>query len=244
MGKTIKVRVSFADDANNQETLTSAATAAVAALPNSPATGAPTISGTALVDETLTADTSGIDDEDGLTNVSYSYHWLADDAEIQDATGSTYTVSDDDVGRTIKVRVSFTDDRGNSETLTSAATGPVEEAPQLPLTASTHGVSQSHDGENVFTFELRFSEELKPDFSFKTLRDHAFTVTGGEIKRAKRLEQGSNLRFTIHVQPDGNGGVTIVLPVTTDCDAEHAICTEDGRPLSNRLELTVSGPGG
>ena len=244
VGKTIKVRVSFADDANNQETLTSAATAAVAALPNSPATGAPTISGTALVDETLTADTSGIDDEDGLTNVSYSYHWLADDAEIQDATGSTYTVSDDDVGRTIKVRVSFTDDRGNSETLTSAATGPVEEAPQLPLTASTHGVSQSHDGENVFTFELRFSEELKPDFSFKTLRDHAFTVTGGEIKRAKRLEQGSNLRFTIHVQPDGNGGVTIVLPVTTDCDAEHAICTEDGRPLSNRLELTVSGPGG
>ena len=33
---------------------------------NTPATGQPTISGTAEVGETLTADTSGISDEDGL----------------------------------------------------------------------------------------------------------------------------------------------------------------------------------
>ena len=67
-------------------------------------------------------------------------------------------------------------------------------------------------------------------------------MTDGDITRAKRLEGSGSLRWTIHVQPDGNGSVTIVLPVTTDCDAEHAICTEDGRPLSNRLELTVSEP--
>ena len=69
-------------------------------------------------------------------------------------------------------------------------------------------------------------------------------MTGGEITRAKRLDGSGNTRWTIHVQPGGSGSVTIVLPVTTDCDAEHAICTGDGRPLSNRLELTVSGPGG
>ena len=40
---------------------------------NSPATGAPTISGTAQVGQTLTADTSGISDADGLTNLAYSY---------------------------------------------------------------------------------------------------------------------------------------------------------------------------
>ena len=65
-GKTVKVRVSFTDDAGNEETLTSAGTAAVEARPNSPATGALTISGTVQVGETLTADTSGIADEDGL----------------------------------------------------------------------------------------------------------------------------------------------------------------------------------
>ncbi len=44
--------------------------------PNRDATGAPNISGTPQVDETLTAETSAISDEDGLANVSYQYQWL------------------------------------------------------------------------------------------------------------------------------------------------------------------------
>ena len=102
--KAIKVEVSFTDDAGNNETLTSAATASVAAEPasNSPATGTPTISGTAQVGETLTADTSGVADADGLTNVSYSYQWLADDAAIAGATGFTYTLVAADEGKAIR----------------------------------------------------------------------------------------------------------------------------------------------
>ena len=50
--KAVKVRVIFNDDEANEETLTSEPTAAVAAKPNSPATGAPTISGTVRVGET------------------------------------------------------------------------------------------------------------------------------------------------------------------------------------------------
>ena len=112
VGKAIRVKVSFTDDRNNEESLTSAATAQVTALPNNPATGAPTISGTAQAGETLTAYTSGITDADGLTNVSYSHQWLADDADIPGATDSTYTLTDDEVGKAIRVKVSFTDDRG------------------------------------------------------------------------------------------------------------------------------------
>ena len=55
---------------------------------NTPATGAPTISGTPQVDQTLTADTSGIADEDGLDNVSYTYQWIAGGSDIDGATGS------------------------------------------------------------------------------------------------------------------------------------------------------------
>ena len=132
-GKAIKVQVSFTDDANNEETLTSAATDAVAAAsqPNNPATGAPAISGTAQVGETLTADTSGIADADGLDNAAFSHQWLADGIDISGATGSTYTLTDSDEGKAIKVRVSFTDDGGNDETLTSAATAAVT----APVTA-------------------------------------------------------------------------------------------------------------
>ena len=244
-GKAIVVKVSFTDDRGHGEELSSAATAAVEAKANSPATGQPTISGAALVGETLTADTSGIADADGLDNVTFGYQWISNDggadSDIGGATGSTYTLASGDVGRTIKVRVSFSDDRGNGEELTSAATDAVAGLPPPPLTASLENVATSHDGESVFTFELRFSEEF--GISYKTLRDRAFTVTGGTVKKAQRLEQGSNMGWRITVRPDGDGQVAIVLPETTDCDAQGAICTGDGRKLSHSLELTVSGPG-
>ena len=113
-GKAITVQVSFTDDAGNDETLTSAATDAVSAAPtpNSPATGQPTISGTAQVGETLTADTSGIADENGLENVTFSYQWLADDDATAGATDSTHTLADADEGKAIKVQVTFTGRRG------------------------------------------------------------------------------------------------------------------------------------
>ena len=148
-GKTVTVRVSFTDDAGNGETLTSAATDAVAAEPttNSPATGAPTISGTAQVGETLTADTSGIADEDGLTNATYSFQWLTDDTEIAGATSLTYTLADTDEGKAIKVEVSFTDDSGNDESLTSVATDAVAAAePSEPPTKPRRlSATASHD---------------------------------------------------------------------------------------------------
>ena len=100
--------------------------------PNSPARGAPTISGTAQVGETLTADTGGIEDDDGLADAVYSYQWLADDADVAGATSDTYTPVADDVGKAIKVKVSFRDDRNHQESLTSAATAAVEADPDAP----------------------------------------------------------------------------------------------------------------
>ena len=96
---------------------------------NNAAEGAPTITGTAQVGETLTAATTGITDADGLTNATYTYQWIRVDgteADITDADSSTYILVDADAGKTIKVRVSFTDDAGNSETLTSVATATVD----------------------------------------------------------------------------------------------------------------------
>ena len=111
------MRAGFTDDAGNDETLTSAATDAVAAKPNNPATGAPTITGIVRVGETLTASTTGVADEDGLDNVTFSYQWTANDgsadADISGATDSAYTLTFADVDKTIKVRMSFTDDAGH-----------------------------------------------------------------------------------------------------------------------------------
>ena len=340
---------------------------------NLPATGQPTVHGTARVGEQLTASTSTVSDADGLADADFSFQWTRsdDDADIQGATASTYTLTPDDESKAIGVRLSFIDDAGNPETLRSEATVLVEAAAEevvweseltvvrvpdflpyvlgysasaddgeglspdhfeidgtaynvqyllhfagalwlgtnrelpvefalsagdsvyvgneskepagesgsagywWPLAASVWSVGESvevslttqpqepvascekapliayaadvpsdHDGQGTFTFELQFTEEPEPDFSYKTLRDHAFTVTGGNVKNARRLNRPSNIRWEITVESDGNSEVAVLLPATTDCAALGAICTWDGRMLFNRIKLTVAGPGG
>ena len=132
LGKKVKIEVSFADDFGSDEQRTSAPTETVAGAPNTPATGAPTITGTAHVGETLTASTTGIADADGLTSPTYTYQWIRVDvdgtsnpADITDETDATYTLVDADLGKKIKVRVTFVDDASHTETLTSAATATV-----------------------------------------------------------------------------------------------------------------------
>ena len=77
-----------------------------------------------VLDETLTASVSGISDADGLDDASDAYQWFAhdgtDDSEIAGATGATHEVAAEDAGKTLKVRATFTDDKGNEETLVAA----------------------------------------------------------------------------------------------------------------------------
>ena len=252
VGKTITVQVIFTDGFSYNEVVTSAPTAAVTGATkntdrvagtvkvesNNAATGLPTITGTAQVGETLTADTTGIADGNGLENAAFAYQWLADDVELSGATSSSYTLVAADKGKAIKVRVSFTDDGDNDESLTSAATDTVD----LPLTASVHNVPTYHNGQNWFTFELRFGEYPKSDLSYRSVRDHAFTVTGGSVTYVRRLEPGSNVRWEITVTPSISNTVYLALNATTDCSAQGAICTERGRKLFGRLQLAVAGP--
>ena len=87
------------------------------------ATGAPAISGSGRVGETLTASTDDIADPDGLDGVSYAYTWLRmedGDETVVGTDAATYMPVAADEGKMVKVRVRFTDDAGNAEALTSA----------------------------------------------------------------------------------------------------------------------------
>ena len=121
-----------------------------------------------------------------------------------------------------------------------AATITITANESAALTAQFGDVPKSHDGANAFSFELQFSEEFK--ISYLTLRDSAFSVTNGQVTRARRKQQGSNQSWTITVKPDSSGAVTIRLPATTDCEADDAICTSDARPLSNSPSAAIPGP--
>ena len=208
---------------------------------NNAATGAPTISGTPQVGETLTADTSAIDDADGLTSVSYEYQWMAGASLIYGATGSTHTLTASEQGQTVQVRVSFTDDEGNNESLISEATAAVAAAASASLTAGFQDLPDSHDGSTAFTFRVLFSEDV--GISYVNMRDDAFSLSEGDVTGARRVD-GRNDLWEITVEPDDNSDVGITLPANRSCTTTGAICTREDSPrqLTNSPTATVTGP--
>ena len=221
-GKTVKVRVSFTDNAGNVETLTSTATNSVAARPNSAATGAPTINGTVQVGETLTADTSGIGDADGLNNVSYSYQWVANDGtadtDITDAADSTYTLVAADEGKTVKVQVSFTDDAGNEETLTSAATDAVASLPNNPATGvpTITGVVQVGETLTAETISIADADGLdNAVFSYQWLADDA-DISGatGKTYALTEADEGKTVKVQVSFTDDAGNEETLTSAAT------------------------------
>ena len=147
-------------------TATSSQTVAVIINPvNDLPTGSVTISGTATQDETLTAVTSTISDEDGLGD--FSYQWLADNVAITDATESTLTLSQAEVDKAITVKVSYTDGYGASEELTSSASAAVVNVNDAPAGSVTVSGTATQ-GETLTAVTSTISDEDGlGDFSYQ-----------------------------------------------------------------------------
>ena len=152
VGHTLRVKVT-AKNAGGEASATSAATATVAA--SAPAiTVLPVISGEARDEKTLTASTGTWT---GTAPIEYAYQWESCNtageacASISGATASTYTIAHEQVGHTIRVKVTAKNAAGEASamsgaTATVAASAPVntvlpaisgEARDEKTLTAST-----------------------------------------------------------------------------------------------------------
>ena len=241
-GMTIKVMVSFTDDAGNEESLTSAATIAVEASTNHPAEGGLKLSGMAEVGQAMRVVGAGsgdhwdIHDADGLTNAAYFFQWIRSDGitdvDIPDATDtsdsldSSYTLADADEGKYIKVRVSFTDDAGNKETLTSS-----------PTTAVTARPSTSDLGAASALMVRTWSEGEEKGIELNWTAPEG-TITGYQILRLEKPNRfrwwtpyayGCTPLMEVHVSDTGGDATTY-----TDTDvAEGAIYTYGVRAINS-----------
>ena len=117
--------------------------------PDYPTRGRPVINGVAQVGQTLTVSTSGMSDQNGMTEATFEYRWFTHPyrRELQVAAGydegDTYTVGPDDEGKRILVKVKYTDDAGNRERIKSARTAPVASPPDEvipPTSAPVHRI--------------------------------------------------------------------------------------------------------
>ena len=97
--------------------------------PNDPAEGMPLIVGAGLREGVeLTADPSPITDPNGIATAVFAYEWQNASTTASVGTGPTYTPGSADVGKSLRLRVSFTDDLGYPESRTSSSTPPVAAA--------------------------------------------------------------------------------------------------------------------
>jgi Ca2+-binding RTX toxin-like protein len=123
VGGTVRVVVSYTDGQGFANSVTSAATAAIAGV-NDPHTGGASVTGTATEDQVLTA-VSTLADADGLGTLHYQ--WQRDVGSgyvniVGALDQATYTLDDADVGGTVRVIVSYTDGQGFAESATSSST--------------------------------------------------------------------------------------------------------------------------
>ena len=132
------------------------------------------------------------------------------------------------------------DGRSLSEGISTTVEGP--DTGPAGLTAAFEGMPEAHDGEGGFRFRVAFSENI--GIGFRSLREDAFTVTGGRVTGGRRVDGRRDL-FEMTVRPDGDGDVTIALPAGRECGVSGAICTKSRprRQLTNTPAATVAGPG-
>ena len=135
------------------------------------------------------------------------------------------TISDDTESESDETFTVTLSNTSGADLGTSEATGTIQNRAVTPLTASFANMPAEHDG-SWFTFDLSFSENVEA--GYERIADEAFTVDGGDTKKAQRKTQGSNQSWTVRVRPDGNGAISITLPETSNCNNAGAICTDDG----------------
>ena len=124
--------------------------------------------------------------------------------------------------------------------LTNAPAATVAGPAAAPLTASFVDVPAEHDGESAFTFRIAFSEPLSR-MSGRRLREDVVAVSGGRATAAGRVNRRRDL-WKVTVEPDSLADVTVTLSSGAACGTPAAVCTSDGRALSNTISTTVRGP--
>jgi VCBS repeat-containing protein len=115
--KAIRVEVSYTDEDGTREVISSESSAPVGAVNDVP-NGRVTIAGSPVQGQQLSA-SNNISDDDGMGPVTYQ--WLRDGEIIDGATGSTYVLTQNDVGADVSVQANYEDGEGNQESVASSS---------------------------------------------------------------------------------------------------------------------------
>ena len=230
--------------------------ARAAAGANTAPTGLPAISGTPRVGEELTASAAAIADADGTDNAAFAWQWLAHDGTVETpiagATGESWTPAAAEAGRTVRVRVTFTDDKGNEETLVSAATEAVVDRRPVAATLSV-GAGAAEAGR--FRVRVAFGDAVTglaaADFTAARVGGAAAAVSGLAESETGRVwtawvAAADAGRYTVRLAAGGaqageRRSLASVLAVDVDAAGN---ATAVAGPVVTAVALAQAGDGG
>ena len=171
-------------------------------------------------------------------------------------TTGTLTFAANETSKTVSVATTGDSDDEADETFTltlsnptnatlgdATATGTINDDDEAaPLTAAFVNVPAEHDGSSIFTVRVLFSEALASGGARGRVH-RTLSTTDGTVRQVRRVDARRDL-FEVRILPSGHNAVTVSLPSTASCDIQDALCTPDGRVLSNAPDVTVQGPPG
>ena len=191
-----------------------------------------TADGTATAGKDYTAKRGTVTFAPGRTRATVEVRVLRDE-EAEDAETVVLRLPNaHSAGSAAPVEVTVPEAKGTIEDV-------APEAPSGVLTARFARAPAEHDGKTAFKLRIAFSEGI--EIGFRTFRDQSLSVSGGSVKNAKRVAGRKDL-WEVKVKPDSLADVTVTLAGGAACDAPGAVCTPDGRALSNTVTATVRGP--
>jgi hypothetical protein len=150
VGQFVRALVRYTDNWNTEEEVVSAVLGPVVNVNDPASWNGPRIVGVAKQGETLSV-SAVVSDADGPAEVDsarFSYQWTANGADLSGETGETLVLTQAHVGRQIRVRVSFTDDRASPESKISDPTAAVVDVDDEP-TGSVRVVGLAAQGQTL-----------------------------------------------------------------------------------------------
>lgn len=170
-------------------------------------TAEPTVTGTPAVGNRLTANRGSWV---GSQPITYAFRWLRcstagdDCSEISGETDNAYTVAENDLGRTLRVRVTARNDDG-SRSAVSNATGVVERTGSPPPSGGQSvSVTSVPRGERLIVSQVRFSpnpvtSRVSPiSVSIRVIDTRGLVIRGALVfvRSVPRRTTGGNLQQT------------------------------------------------
>ncbi|NRB04596.1 MAG: DUF4214 domain-containing protein [Rhodobacteraceae bacterium] len=246
VGLQIGVTYRYTDALGTAEQVTSELTTAVANV-DDPTVGQPVISGNASNGVTLTADISGVSDQDGISTQNTSFQWARSGVAIPGATAQDYTLTDDDLGETITVTFSYTDDFGGTGTVTSAATAAVTGNAGASGTISVNGVALEGETLLASISNVADPDGFDPNNATLQWRRDGADIPGANTNSYVLVQEDVGAVITVRYSfTDGNGTVENLISdgtppvVNVNDDPEGDIIISGDRLLGETLTADVA----